>query len=250
MNTSASANRPPRSKARQYKLGSERPARRDALRILAVDAATPWGSVALVREGRVAGEVRIHAADGHSASLVPSIDFLLGRLGLGARDVEGYVVGAGPGSFTGIRVGLSTVQGLALAAGRPCLGVSGLDALAAKARGAAATVVAMIDAYRGEVYACAYGAGGAACGPARAERPESLLERVGPEVAFIGDGALRYAELIRARVPGAVFPERSLFLAATLGRLAEPRLQAGEGLPPQELRPVYLREADVRRPTS
>ena len=74
-------------------------------------------------------------------------------LALTPRDLHGYAVAVGPGSFTGLRVGLSTVQGLALASGRPCLGVSALDLLAARMRGAAPHLAAMIDASRGEVFA-------------------------------------------------------------------------------------------------
>jgi tRNA threonylcarbamoyladenosine biosynthesis protein TsaB len=216
--------------------------------ILAVDTATPWGSVALLRAGETIGEVRLRSPEGHSAALLPAVSFLLDRLGLPPGAVEGYAVGAGPGSFTGIRVGLSTVQGLALGSGRPCLGLSTLDALAAKARGAADSVVAMVDAYRGEVYAELYDAAGRPLGQAGAWRPEALLDRVGGAApAFVGDGARKYASLIRERCPGAMFPERSPFLAAWLGRLAEPRLRAGDGHGPEALRPIYLREADVRR---
>ena len=81
----------------------------------------------------------------------------------------------GPGSFTGLRVGLSTVQGLALAGGRPCLGVSSLDVLAARIRGAAPVLVALVDAYRGEVFGGLYDAEGRPLAPPRAARPEAAL---------------------------------------------------------------------------
>jgi tRNA threonylcarbamoyladenosine biosynthesis protein TsaB len=203
--------------------------------------------VAVLRSGELLGEVRLLVPDGHSARLLPAIEFLLRGLGLSVAEVEGYAVAAGPGSFTGIRVGLSTVQGLALGSGRPCLGLSTLDALAAKAEGAAPAIVAMIDAYRGEVYARRYDGAGRPLGPAAAVRPERLLEEAPDDAGFVGDGALAYAELIRRRRPRASFPRRSLFLAGALGRLAEPRLLAGESGGPEALRPIYLREADVRK---
>jgi tRNA threonylcarbamoyladenosine biosynthesis protein TsaB len=218
------------------------------LTILALDTATAWGSVALLSRGEPLGEVRLRTPDAHSARILPSVEFLLGSLGLTPMDVEGYAVAAGPGSFTGIRVGLATVQGLALGAARPCLGISTLDALAAKAAGAAANVVAMIDAYRDEVYAAVYDAAGLRLRPAAAVRPERLLEGVADGAAFVGDGAAKYAALIRELCPRASFPVRSPFLAASIGRLAAPRFLAGEGQRPEALRPCYLREADVRRP--
>ncbi len=126
------------------------------MRVLAVDTTTERGSVAVVSGGEVLGEVRLRSGMGHSKRLMPAIAFLLDGLGLPASDIDGYAVTAGPGSFTGLRVGLSCVQGLALASGRPCLGLSTLDVLAARIAGAAPTLVAAMDAYRGEVYACVF----------------------------------------------------------------------------------------------
>jgi tRNA threonylcarbamoyladenosine biosynthesis protein TsaB len=219
------------------------------MKVLAVDTTTERESVALVAEGVVLGEVRLRAADSHSRRLLPAVEFLLGSVGVAPGEVEGYAVTRGPGSFTGLRVGISTVQGLALAAGRPCLGLSSLDVLAARIRGTAPVLVAWVDAFRGEVFGGLYDAEGRPLAAPRAARPEAALADVPPHAAFIGDGAARYREEIVAARPGAVFPERSLFLAGVLGLMAEPRLAAGEGITPDALRPLYLREADIRPST-
>src|SRR5262245_33700008 len=121
------------------------------MKVLAVDTTTERESVALVAAGVVLCEVRLRTADSHSRRLLPAIEFLLSAAGVAPGDVEGYAVTRGPGSFTGLRVGLSTVQGLALAGSRPCLGLSSLDVLAARIRGTAPALVAWVDAYRGEV---------------------------------------------------------------------------------------------------
>jgi len=194
----------------------------------------------------VLGEVRLRVAAGHSHSVMPAVAFLLEALGLRPSAVEGYAVASGPGSFTGLRVGLSTVQGLALASGRPCLGLSALDVLAARIRGAAPSLVAMMDAYRDEVYAGVYDPEGRLQGSWRAEAPAALVGSLPEDVAFLGDGALRYRDEILRLRPRARFPRRSLYLAGTLGLLAEPRLQAGEGVGAAELRPLYLREPHIR----
>jgi tRNA threonylcarbamoyladenosine biosynthesis protein TsaB len=179
---------------------------------------------------------------------MPSIAFLLDGLGLAPGDVEGYAVAAGPGSFTGLRVGIGTVQGLALAAGRPCAPVSALDALATLAEGAADCIVAVMEAHRGEVFAAIFDGSGRPRGEPQAIRLAGLLAQVPDGAAFIGDGAERYrAEIVAAR-PGAVFPVRSLFLAGAVARLGEEILSAGRGIAASDLRALYLREASLWKP--
>ena len=179
---------------------------------------------------------------------MPSIAFLLQGLGLAPRDVDGYAVAAGPGSFTGLRVGIGTVQGLALAADRPCAAISALDALAAQAAGSSDCIVAVMEAHRGEVFARVFDGAGRPTGEPQALPLAALLEQVQDGAAFIGDAVERYREDIRTARPGAVFPSRSLFLAAMVARLGEAALRAGRGIAPSELRPLYLREASLWKP--
>ena len=220
------------------------------LRVLAVDTTTDRGSVAVVSGGEIAGEVRLRTGMGHSRRLMPAVAFLLDGLGLAASDIEGYAVTAGPGSFTGLRVGLSCVQGLALASGRPCLGLCTLDVLAARIAGTAPTLVAVMDAYRGEVYACVFEADGRRRSDPVTALPAAAFAGLPAGTAFIGNGAARYRDEIRAVVEDARFPSRSAFLAGTLGLLAEPRLAGGGGVAPAELRPLYLRGTGARMPGS
>ena len=216
------------------------------MRILAVDTTTERGSVAVVAGGEVLGEIRLRAGMGHSRRLMPAIAFLIEGLGLSAADIEGYAVTAGPGSFTGLRVGLACVQGLALASGRRCVGLSTLDVLAARIAGASPTLVAAMDAYRGEVYACVYGGDATRRGEPVTALPRDAFAGLPAGAAFIGDGAARYRAEIEAAVCGAAFPARSGFLAGTLGRLAEPVLAGGGGVVPADLRPMYLRCTGAR----
>jgi len=220
------------------------------MKVLAVDTTSVRESIALAVDGALVAEVRLQTADGHSRHVLPAIAFLVECAGLAPRDVEGYAVVVGPGSFTGLRVGISTVQGLALAASRPCLGVSTLDVLAATIRGEAPTLVAMVDAGRGDqVFAAVYDAEGRLRSGPEAAAAEAVAAGVEGEAAFVGDGAERYRAAILRTRPEARFPPRDLYLAGTLALLAEPRLHEGEGQPPSALRPMYLRAADIRPST-
>jgi len=179
---------------------------------------------------------------------MPAIAFLLDGLELKPGNIEGYAVTAGPGSFTGLRVGLSCVQGLALASARSCVGLSTLDVLGARIAGAAPTLVAAMDAYRGEVYACVFESDGTRRGEPMTALPKDAFAGLPAGTAFIGDGATRYREEILTAVPDASFPNRTTFLAGTLGLMAERALAAGAGIPPSDLRPMYLRGTGARAP--
>ena len=216
------------------------------MRILAVDTTTARGSVALAEGDDVLAEVRFTSADRHSTHALPAVEFLLKTAGGGAPP-DAYAVTTGPGSFTGLRIGLSTVQGLALASGRPCLGITSLDVLASRIRGAADTLVPLVDAHRDQVYVGIYDRNGTTTGEPRVEVWRELLEDLPARAAYTGSGALRYRGEIEARRPFSVFPERSPFLAAALARLAAGRFAAGETGTAEALRPVYLRAVDTRR---
>src|SRR5450432_4109727 len=146
------------------------------MKVLAVDTTSERESVALSDGSVVLAEVRLRTTRGHSPYVLPAA-------------VEGYAVTLGPGSFTGVRVGLSTVQGLALAAGRPCLGISTLDVLAMHVQGEAPTLVPMVDASRAEqVFAARYDAFGHPREAPRAVAPADLARELEGIVAFVGDG--------------------------------------------------------------
>jgi tRNA threonylcarbamoyladenosine biosynthesis protein TsaB len=213
-----------------------------------VDTTSARESVALVDEQAVVAEVRVETVDGHSRRLMPSIAFLLETAGIEVAAVDGFAVAVGPGSFTGLRVGLSTVQGLALAARRPCLGLSVLEGLAAEAAGAAEALMAVVDAARDDlVYTALHDGQGRPTEEPRVEAATAAAARLPPGAAVVGDGLRRHRSAFESRRPGLVFPRASLYVAGALGRLAGPRFEAGEGVPPSALRALYLRPVDIRK---
>jgi tRNA threonylcarbamoyladenosine biosynthesis protein TsaB len=192
--------------------------------ILAFDTATDVATSALVDDAEVLGERTSRAV-----TLLEDVDALLRQAGLHTRDLEGLAVGVGPGSFTGVRIGLSTARGLALALGIPVAGVSTLDALAAGAPGA----VPVIDARRREVFV-----------PGGAIAPSELDVQRG--TMYVGSGAVRYRELLEAA--GAEIPadddERHVPRARFHARLAR-----SYG-PAEQVEPLYLRVPDADRTTT
>jgi tRNA threonylcarbamoyladenosine biosynthesis protein TsaB len=218
------------------------------LRILAVDTGTATGSVALLEGEAVVEELLFPSPGLHSTHVLPAIASVLRRARIEPAAVEGYAVTIGPGPFTGLRVGMSTVQGLAMASGRPAVGVSTLDVLAAHMLDEGPTLVAMIDAGRGGVYVQTYDSVARPLGEPRVEDPSRFREWLPDTSAFLGDGAQLYRHEIEAARPASRFPGRSPALAATLGRVAAPLFALGRGAPPAELRPLYLRGADIRKP--
>lgn len=221
---------------------------------LGIDTSTPRGGIALVGGGVVRAEINFDGFVSPSRRLLASIHFVLDTTRVRLADLAGVAVTVGPGSFTGIRVGLATARGLALATGLPVVGVSTLAALAAAAGGSADQVAAWLDAGRGEVYAGSYRRAGenrtapALIGEECVARPAAVLDHLpGAPVHFVGSGAVRHASVIQARPRGSSqddIESHIPFLAASTALLGEREHRAGTALPPD---PRYVRAPDALR---
>lgn len=221
------------------------------MKLLTIQTATPAGSVALTQGRRLLGELFLDVRRPHGEWLLDAVDRLLGAAGMTVADLDGFGVAIGPGSFTGLRVGLATVKGLALATGKPVAGVSTLQTLAMQTPHAALPVCALLDARKKEVYAARYvWQDGVlqSTGPERVLPPETLLSELTGEVLFVGDGATAYRTLIvrqlgsRAHfLPAAYDPPR----AAHAALLAAEIFSAGEARPAAQINPVYIRPSEA-----
>jgi tRNA threonylcarbamoyladenosine biosynthesis protein TsaB len=212
--------------------------------VLALDTTTPAGSVALANRGTVLEVMAIDPSQPVATRLPGDLAALLDRHHVRVDDIALFAVATGPGSFTGLRIGIASMQGLAVATGQPLVGVSSFQALATFAN--ASRVGVWIDAWRGEVYgallACEEGAPPHEIGSALVAPPEALLGEVGAAEAtvFVGDGAVKYRDRLRQRVV-----EPTPLIAGAVARLAWDRFEAGEAPPPHAIRPLYVRRPDA-----
>ena len=237
--------------------------------ILSLDTTRAAGSCALMDDDRVLREESSDGSEPPASRLPGDLAALLDRQGVALRDIDVYAVATGPGSFTGLRVGIATMQGLAMAGGKPLIGVSALDALAAMVLGGSASrhppyahpsharragaakrtrrIAAWIDAWRGEVFAAVYERGREAAPPVVAPPDELLAALSGQPACFIGDAALLHQDRIRTALGGqAVFADPiSPPLAGAVAALAAAAFREGHRPPPHAIRPLYVRRTDA-----
>lgn len=219
--------------------------------LLTIDTSTPAGSVALSRGEELVGEVLLNLRSTHSDRLLPAVQGLLQDAELQLSQVDAFAVVLGPGSFTGLRVGVATVKGLALATAKPVVGVSSLQTLAVQVPYPAHSLRVWLDARKQEVYAghyCWEGGLPVALAEQRVAPPEQLLAEISEETLFIGSGALAYRSLIVRRlgqrahfVPWPLQQPRAS-AAAALGLAA---LRNQETISLAALEPCYIRPSEA-----
>jgi tRNA threonylcarbamoyladenosine biosynthesis protein TsaB len=192
--------------------------------LLAIDTTSEFGSLALAENDRVLEEIALHSPDGFAHVMFAEIERLLARHNLKIADIEGFAAAAGPGSFTGVRVGLTAAKGLAEATGRKVVAVSNLQALASF--GTRPLRAPVIDARRGEIFGAVYDAD---------LRPVS------------GEVVMKYADWLRTLPEDVELitqqPPREL--AGAIARIAADRFKAGLGQDPAEIDANYVRRSDA-----
>jgi tRNA threonylcarbamoyladenosine biosynthesis protein TsaB len=223
------------------------------MKVLGLDTSTSCASLGIIDDNAVVADYALHREETLSAGLVPAIHDLLAVARLDLNDIDGIAVSLGPGSFTGLRVGLSVVKGLALAVERPVAGIPTLDALACNLPFTPYLICPLLDARKGEIYTALYknGAGGhlEQLTPYQALSPSALIEGIPPqETVFLGNGVEICRELITQRLAEKAFfaPLHLGFLrGSTVAELGRQRLARGERDDISSLVPIYVRPSDA-----
>jgi tRNA threonylcarbamoyladenosine biosynthesis protein TsaB len=222
--------------------------------ILALSTSTPqFGAALMTPEGVILGEVASGVARRHFRDFMPAVEQLVEACGRPLDELEAIAVARGPGSFTGLRVGLAAAKGMAHGLGLPLVGVSSLEALAWRIPFSDLPVCSVIDSRKGELFCGVYRR--SAAGPLTPLRDETCLpeenlpEHVEGPAVFIGNDHPRQAPLIRKLLADRAFPAPPALwhpAASAVGALGLERLRRGETDDLRDLVPVYFRPPDIR----
>lgn len=220
--------------------------------ILAVDTTTFTGSVAILDDLKLLGEVNIDSFSTYSERLLPSIHFLLEVNKLDVEEIDAFAVAVGPGSFTGIRIGLSTIKSLSYASEKPVAPVSTLKALAFKLRHPQGRLLcAALDAKKGEIYAVLFESKREELKeviPQGAYSPDYFFSHLPSHrvISFIGNGIHSYkGKILQYFKDKARFSSRSSFIAYEVGLLGYELLKDNKGVSFKELKPLYFRKSQA-----
>lgn len=222
------------------------------MKILGVDTSTPIGSVALIDGDNVVAEHTLNIVHAHSSRLMPAIDSVLKWGDITVDDLDGCTVGIGPGSFTGIRIGVATIKSICYAVDKPIVGVSTLEAIAYNLRWSNSIICPLLDARRSEIYGAIFE------GNTKWERLskdlclpiDAFLDRIkadtpsGCTINFLGDGLGTYGNAVREGLGKRVHFADAIFnvpRGATIAHLGAQRLQHGESDSYWTLVPNYVR---------
>ena len=222
------------------------------MKILGIDTATPIGSIALIDGDTLIAEHTLNIVQAHSSRLMPAIDTVLKWGNLTVDALDGCAVGIGPGSFTGIRIGVATIKSVCYALDKPIVGVSTLEAIAYNLRWTNGVICPLLDARRSEIYGAVFRGG-----PDWQRLSEDLclsiddyLDRLDTytppncAVNFVGDGLLTYGDAVRKRLGERAYFADAIFnvpRGATIAQLGSQRLQDGESDNYWTLVPNYVR---------
>jgi tRNA threonylcarbamoyladenosine biosynthesis protein TsaB len=221
--------------------------------ILALETATMCGSVALIADNTCLAEFSLHTGETHSRRLLAAVDWLLQETRIACTAVDAIAVSQGPGSFTGLRIGLATAKGLAMAAEAKLIGIGTLDGLAAQLFANRELLICpVLDARKKEVYSgfyrCDINGIPRLQGEYLAISPENLCEMIDEPVVFLGDGAALYGDLFREKLADLVkVPPANVYFprAATIGLLALEKWHKHEFLDPASSEPIYIRLSEA-----
>lgn len=225
------------------------------MKILAVDTSATSASVAVAEENKIIGAFSINTALTHSQTLIPMIEEVMKKTGITSDDIDVVAVNAGPGSFTGVRIGVAAVKGLAFSKNLPCVSVSTLESMAYNMLGSDCVVCAVMDARCSQVYNALFKVNGNEITRLTDDRALALtdlkleLEKLEEKVVLVGDGAQICADYLKNEL-------KNVFLAPINNRIqnassvacaAFNKLKNNETMTAAELMPTYLRLPQAQR---
>jgi len=221
------------------------------MRVLAVDTATTSCSVAIVDKTSLLSEFTLYREQTHSKHLMDMIKAALRMSGLNFSDLDGFAVTRGPGSFTGLRIGISTIKGLAVALEKPVVGVSSLEALALQVSYSRDLICPILDARKGEVYFSRYRFLNGHLKNQTKERvapPDKAVDDLSESCLFVGNGALLYKEMILEKMGKfASFAPliQNTIRASTMAYLSMAKFENNDTDDIEKILPYYIRKSDA-----
>jgi tRNA threonylcarbamoyl adenosine modification protein YeaZ len=220
--------------------------------LVAIDSSTDTASLALARDGKVLAEASWRCGQNHSVELLPHLARLLDEAKVSLKDTSGVIVAKGPGSFNGLRVGLSTAKGLAFSLGVPIIGISSLEMEAYGHAQSGLPVCPIFNAGRGEIAAALYQKkdnGWRQLTPEHITTVDALSKEITEKTIFCGEYVATIARQLKARLKGkAVIAPDRMRSAVSLIELAKPRIDAGDYDDTATLQPLYLRRPAITKP--
>ncbi len=221
---------------------------------LAIDTSTNTASLALVSDSEILAELSWRCGQNHSTTLLPYLTLLLNQTSSGLDSLDAIIVAQGPGSFNGLRVGISTAKGLAYSLGIPVVGISTLAASAYQHAETDLPVCPVFNAGRGEIATAIYQMKGSKWQPIISEHItniESLCARIDTKTLFCGELTLATSDLLRKLLKQKAViasPAASFRRAGFLAELGQRQIEAGKLDTPTSLQPIYLRRPHITKP--
>jgi tRNA threonylcarbamoyl adenosine modification protein YeaZ len=221
---------------------------------IAIDTSTDIASLALVKEDEIVAELTWWCGQDHTVRLLPNLNYLLNQTGLDIKSTSGIIVARGPGSYNGLRVGISTAKGLAFSLGIPLVGISTLEVAAYQHAETGLPVCPVFNAGRGEIATAIYqkkGDGWTRLVPEHITEIETLCSKIVTETIFCGDFVSSMASTLKGRLGDKAIissPAARLRRAGFLAELGIKRLSAGDYDDIVTLQPIYLRGPAITQP--
>lgn len=222
------------------------------MKILSLDSTALTASVAICENEKLLAEYTVNCGNTHSETLLPMISEVLKKLGMSVSEIDMFSCSAGPGSFTGVRIGAATVKGLAFGSGKPCIGVSTLKALAKNINGYDDRIICpVMNARRNQVYNALFSPCGERLCDDRALSIDELFEElseIGRKVILCGDGTFLTLKGFDNRIDAVPAPERALYQSAySVAQCAFEEYNNGLRTFDTDLVPIYLRLSQAER---